>query len=140
MAAWKRSSTLSHNYTTTSRSQALASQILTHAAYSVLENDTGKQLNYGQLRKNPGFQETRNKSFSNEMGRLCQGVSKGKNGLGKRAEGTNNFYVIRFEDIPKYCLNEICYTSAVCEVRPGKRTQIVHESQSVAPMSATPGT
>ena len=45
-----------------------------HVANSVLEQETGKQLNYGQLRKNPRFQETWKKSFSNEMGRLCQGV------------------------------------------------------------------
>ena len=53
------------------------------------------------------------------MGRLCQGVVKGKNGLVKRVKGTNTFYVIRFEDIPKDYLNKICYNSVVCEVRPG---------------------
>ena len=55
------------------------------------------------------------------MGRLCQGVGKGKNGLCKRVEGTNTFYVVRFEDKPKERLNEICYTSVVCEVRPVKK-------------------
>ena len=44
-----------------------------------------------------------------------------KNGLGKRVESTDNLFVIKFEDIPKYRLNEICYTSVVCEVRPGKK-------------------
>ena len=44
-----------------------------------------------------------------------------KNGLVKRVEGTNTFYVVRFEDIPKDGLNKICYTSVVCEVRPGKK-------------------
>ena len=51
-----------------------------------------------------------------------------KNGLGKIVEGTDTFYVIKFEDIPKDRLNGVCYTSVVCEVRPGKkdpnRTQI----------------
>ena len=41
------------------------------------------------------------------MGRLCQGVGKGKNGVGKRVEVKNNFYVIYFEDIPKDCMNKI---------------------------------
>ena len=91
-----------------------------HVAYSVLYHDTGKQLNYGQLRKHPKFQETWNKSFSNEMGILWQGVGTGDNGLGKRVEGTDTFYFIYFEDIPKDCLKEICYTSLVCEVRSGK--------------------
>ena len=55
------------------------------------------------------------------MDRLYQGLGTGKNGLGKRVDGTDTFYVIKFEDIPKDRLNEICYTSVVCEVRPGKR-------------------
>ena len=46
--------------------------------------------------------------------------NRGK-GIGKRAEGTNTFYVIKFEDIPKDRLNEISYTSVFCEVRPGKK-------------------
>ena len=71
------------------------------------------------------------------MGRLCQGVGKGKNGLCKGVEGTNTFYVIRFENIPKDRLKEIFYIPVVCEVRHGKMTQIVHESQSVAQISAT---
>ena len=45
----------------------------------------------------------------------------GTNGIGKRVEGTNTFFVIKFEDIPKDRLNEICYTSVDCEVRPGKK-------------------
>ena len=38
-----------------------------HAAYSVLDNDTGKLINYGQLRKHPNYKETWNKYFSNEI-------------------------------------------------------------------------
>ena len=108
-------------YTTPSRSRELATQLLTHMENPVLEKETGKQLNYGQLRKHPRLQEKWNKSFSNEMGKLFQGVGKGPNGKGKRVEGTNKFFVIKFEDIPKYRLNEICYTSVVCEVRPVKK-------------------
>ena len=55
------------------------------------------------------------------MGRLFQVVGKGKSGLGKVVEGTNTFCVIRFEDIPRDRLNKICYTSVVCELRPGKK-------------------
>ena len=88
---------------------------MTHVAYLVLDHDTGEQLNYGQLRKHPKFQETWNKYFSNEMGRLCQGVGTGENGLGNGLDGTDTFYVIKFEDIPKERINEICYTSLVCE-------------------------
>ena len=45
--------------------------------------------------------------FSNEMGRLCQGVGTGGNVIGKRVEGTNTLYVIKFEGMPKYWLNKI---------------------------------
>ena len=55
------------------------------------------------------------------MGRLCQGVGTGTNIIGKRVEGTNTFFVVRFEDIPKDRLDNICYTSVVFEVRPGKK-------------------
>ena len=55
------------------------------------------------------------------MGRLCQGVVKGPNGRVNIIEGTNTFFAIKFENIPKTRLNEICYTSVVCEVRPGEK-------------------
>ena len=43
------------------------------------------------------------------------------NGIVKKGEGTDTFYVIKFEDIPNDRLNEICYTSVVFEVRTGKK-------------------
>ena len=85
------SRTLSQKYMTPSHSRELATQLLTHVSNSVLEQETDKQLSYGQLRKHPNFQETRNKYFSNEMGRLCQGLGIGTNSIGKRVEGTNTF-------------------------------------------------
>ena len=42
------------------------------------------------------------------------------NGIGQYVDGTDTFYVIRFEDIPKEHLKEVCYTSVVCKVSPGK--------------------
>ena len=39
---------------------SIGGKLMTHAAHSVLDNDTGKKLNYGQLRKHPKFQETQN--------------------------------------------------------------------------------
>ena len=88
-------------YTTPSHSRALATHVLTHMEKSVLEHETGKQLNYGQLRKHPRLQETWETSFSNEMGRLCQGVQTSPNGKGKRIEGTNTFFAIKFEKFQK---------------------------------------
>ena len=91
MAARARSRTVLQIFTTPSHSRAFAAQMLTHRAYSVLNNDTGKLLNNIQLGKHLKYKETRNKYFSNEMGRLFREVGKGKNGNGKRVEGTNNF-------------------------------------------------
>ena len=51
-----RSKTFEKQYTTPSHSRALATHLLTHMANSVLEHETGKQLNYGQLRKHPRLQ------------------------------------------------------------------------------------
>ena len=116
-----RSKTFEQKYTTPSHSRELATHLLTHMKNSVLEHETGKQLNYGQLRKHPRLQDTRKTPFYNEMGRLCQVVGTGPNGRGKIIEGTNTFFAIKFENIPKDRLNEICYTSVVCEVRPGKK-------------------
>ena len=48
-------------------------------------------------------------------------MGTGGDGLRKIFEGTYTFYVIKFENIPKDRLNEICYTSVVCEVKPGKK-------------------
>ena len=45
----------------------------------------------------------------------------GTNGIVNRVEGTNAFFVVKFDDIPKDRINEICYTSVVCEVRLGKK-------------------
>ena len=96
-------------------------QLLAHVAHSVLDHDTGNQLNYGQLINHPKFQKTWNQSFSNEMGRLCQGVGIGKNNLGKRVEGTNTFHAIKFENTSEDKFKEIFYKSVVCEFRPGKK-------------------
>ena len=121
IATRTRSRTVSQKYTNPSHSRALAAQLLTHVSKSFLDQETGKQLNYGQLRNHPNFQETWNKYFSDKMRRLCQGVGTVTNGIGKIIEDTNTFYVIKFEDIPKDWLNMIFYNSVVCEVRTGKK-------------------
>ena len=54
------------------------------------------------------------------MGRLCQGMVRSTEGKGKRVEGTDNFFVVKYNEIPTYRRKEITYTSVVCEVRPQK--------------------
>ena len=70
-------------------------------AMPVLDEETGKTLEYGQLRKHPKYQKVWNESYSNELGRLYQGVRSGKKGpLQQRTEGTGTFNIIDFNDTP----------------------------------------
>eukprot|EP00804_Cyclotella_cryptica_P010308 CCRYP_012223-RA/>CCRYP_012223-RA protein AED:0.11 eAED:0.15 QI:0/0/0/1/0/0.5/2/0/935 len=87
---------------------------------SVLDQDTGMSLEYRQLRTHPRLGSVWNKSYANELGRLCQGIGSNQDGDGKRVEGTDTFYVVDYEDIPADRRKEITYTKVVCKVRPEK--------------------
>ena len=50
------------------------------------------------------------------MGRLCSGVGRNEDGQ-QRIKGTNTFFVIHFQDIPKTRINQVCYTSVLCQER-----------------------
>ena len=132
-----RSRTLTQKYTTPSHSRALAEQLLTHVANSVLEQETEKQLNYGKLRKHPRFQETWNRLFSNKMGRVCQGVGTGTNGIGEIVEVTNTFFIIKFEDIQKIGSTKSATLQWFLKCDQARSIQTEQESQYVIQMSAT---
>eukprot|EP00804_Cyclotella_cryptica_P013681 CCRYP_016123-RA/>CCRYP_016123-RA protein AED:0.28 eAED:0.28 QI:0/0/0/1/0/0/3/0/318 len=60
-------------------------------------------------------------SYSNELGRLCQGIGhhpvhKHK----KRIDGTDTFKPIQYRDIPNQRKGDVTYTRVVCEIRPQK--------------------
>ena len=60
-------------------------------------------------------------SYTNELGRLCQGIGKGTVGpKNQRIKGTGTFKVIQFNNIPFDKLKDICHTKVVCEYRPEK--------------------
>ena len=59
-------------------------------------------------------------SYSNKLGRLCQGIGTGNKAGGKRVAGTNTFHIIAYANIPYHKQKEIIYTKVVCEVREGK--------------------
>ena len=96
------------------------SALLHKWALPVLDKATGQTLEYRQLCQHPDFHKIWNESYSNELGRLCQGIGTSPNGTSKRVKGTNTFFLIRFEDIPADCRKEITYTKVVCKVRPEK--------------------
>ena len=87
----------------------------------VLDEETGQTLGWRQLRTHPKYAKIWNPSYSNELGRLCQGIGTGKAGTKKqRVEGTDTFKVIRREDIPADRRKDITYSKVVCEYRPQK--------------------
>ena len=89
-------------------------------ALSVLDSATGEFLEHRQLRRDPRFKTVWDKSYANELGRLCQGIGAGPSPNSKRVDGTNTFFLINYDDIPTHKRKEICHTLVVCEVRPEK--------------------
>ena len=87
-------------------------------ALPVLDESTGQTLEYQPLRQHPDFHKIWNHSYANELVRLCQGIGASPNGTSKCIKGTDNFFVIRFENIPADRRSEITYTKVVCKVRP----------------------
>ena len=77
-------------------------KFLQSLAMLVLDKTSGQLLQYCQLRKQPVFAHIWNTSYSNELGRLCQGIGQGSKGpKHQRVEGTNNFRLIKFANIPQ---------------------------------------
>jgi len=101
-------------------SRRFSAALLTKWAAAVYDEESGQMLEYRQLIRHPKLRQIWSPSYSDEMGRLCQGVGVGPAGEGKRMEGTDTFRVIRHDDIPKDRLKEVCYTSVQCTVRPQK--------------------
>ena len=93
----------------------------TPMAMPVLDHDTGKTLEHRQLRRHPKYKDIWDASYSNELGRLCQGIGTNPtNPAKKRVDGTNTFRPIKYNDIPLDRRLDITYTRVVCEVRPQK--------------------
>ncbi len=90
------------------------------SACSVLDASSGKFLEHWQLRRDPRYKATWDTSYANELGRLCQGIGTGSKPGTKRVDGTNTFFMIKYDDIPMHKQKEICHTLVVCEVRPEK--------------------
>eukprot|EP00984_Skeletonema_dohrnii_P002295 scaffold797_cov118-Skeletonema_dohrnii-CCMP3373.AAC.10 len=83
-------------------------------AMAVMDQETGKMLNYRQLLRDPKYRKDWLISAANEFGRLAQGV-------GNRVKGTNTIKFIRKEDVPKQRMKDVTYGQFVCTVRPEKK-------------------
>ncbi len=60
-----------------------------------------------------------NTSYSNKLGRLCQGIGIGPHD-GKCVKGTITLFPIQHDKIAVDCRKEITYSKVVCKVRPKK--------------------
>ena len=98
----------------------------TNLALPVLDADTGTMLEHRQLRKHPAYKAVWDRSYANELGRLCQGIGKAPNQphptqpTTKRIDGTNTFRPIHYADIPSNRRTDVTYTRVVCDIRPQK--------------------
>ena len=59
-----------------------------------MDDETGELLEYRQLMKHHKYKRTWGTSFGNEIGRLAQGMPG-------RVKGTNTFFFINQEEIPR---------------------------------------
>ena len=96
------------------------SDFLTEWALSFLDPSTGQYLKHRQLRRHPKLGPIWNTSYSNELGRLCQGVVKGPTSTGQCTKSTYTFRVTPFKNIPRDRSKGITFTKVVCKFRPEK--------------------
>jgi len=68
-------------------------------ALSVLDSSTGEFLKHRQLWQDPRYKATRDTSYANKLGRLCQGIGLGTTPNSKQVAGTNTFFLINYHDI-----------------------------------------
>ena len=95
--------------------------IFQYLALPVLDKETGKLLEYRQVRNNPIYSPIWNPSYANKLGGLCQGFGKVTKGTKKKqVAGTDTFRVMHYRDIPKHKLKDVCHTMVVCEYLPQK--------------------
>jgi hypothetical protein len=83
------------------------------SASPVLDQDTGKMLEYCQLLRNPKHEAIWSKAGANEFGRLAQGV-------GGRIDGTNTIFFIHKHEIPQDRLKDVTYIKFVSSIQTEK--------------------
>ena len=105
-------------------------------ALSVLDPETGQLLEYRALRRHPRLDPDWNTSYSNELGRLFQGIGVDPSDPSKqRIEGTNTFHPIRYENMPLDQRKEIAFSKVVFTFCPDKsdpnQTRITIAGQNI---------
>jgi hypothetical protein len=82
-----------------------------HFAHALVHPVTGKQMEYMALMKDPDLQPLWKRGFSNEAGRLFQGI--------RDIPGTSTCFFVELMNIPKD--RQITYGKIVCEYKPHKK-------------------
>ena len=83
-------------------------------AMAVMDQETGKMMNYRQLIRNPKYKEVWSKSSANEFGRLANGIG------GRIKNPTNTIKFIKESQVPKDRRKDVTYGQFVCSIRPEK--------------------
>ena len=78
---------------------------------AVMDEQTGRLLDYKQLMRDPKYKKHLSTSSANEFGRLVNGVG------GRIKNPTNRIRFIRRKDIPRSRLKDVTYGYFVCDVR-----------------------
>eukprot|EP01082_Thalassiosira_pseudonana_P004270 g3915.t1 g3915 contig14:1435-2889(-) len=84
-----------------------------HFAFAVIDEETGKSLEYKDLMKLDKYKRIWSTSFANELGRLTQGI--------RDIPGTNTMFYIHKSEIPEDRRKDITYGRIVVVVRPQKK-------------------
>ena len=82
-------------------------------ANAIIDEETGKYLEYRDLVNMEKYHDTWTTSFSNELRRLAQGIYE--------VPKTNTIFFISKSDIPKYRRKEITYGKIVVSYIPHKK-------------------
>ena len=82
--------------------------------HAVLDQETGKLLEYRQLLKHPRFRDIWNRSGADEFGRLAQGI-KG------RVKATDTIRFIHKHEVPADRFKDVTYIKFVCTIRTEKK-------------------
>jgi hypothetical protein len=80
--------------------------------HTILDEETGKILEYRQLAKQPKYKEEWTKSYANELGRLTQGIQD--------IPGTNTMFFIPKEEIPPERRKDVTFGKIVTDYHPQK--------------------
>ena len=108
-----------------SSSRCYPSEFILKWAIPVLDEKSVKSLEWRQLQNHPRLKYVWKQSYTNEFGRLCQGVGRVKDIPNKqRVEGSDTFFVIKRKNIPVKRRKKISFIKVVCEVRPKNQTPI----------------